>query len=43
MSVGLDHFSERDPVTSEFEAALGRLEVAVTGEYRLPPTGLPRR
>jgi len=43
MSVGLDHFSERDPVTSEFEAALGRLEVAVTGEYRMPSTGLPRR
>ncbi len=43
MSVGLDHYSERDPVTSEFEAALGRLEVAVTGEYPLPLPSLPRR
>lgn len=31
-SVGLDQYSGRDPVTSEFATALDRLEVAVTGE-----------
>lgn len=31
-SVGLDQFSERDPVTSQFSTALDRLEVAVTSE-----------
>ena len=32
MSVGLDQFSERDPLTSQFSTALGKLELATTGE-----------
>lgn len=36
-SVGLDQFSGRDPVTSEFATALDELEVAVTGELPIPP------
>jgi predicted acylesterase/phospholipase RssA len=39
-SVGLDEFSARDPVTSEFSTALDELEVAVTGEIPVaPPSG----
>ena len=33
MSVGLEQFSERDPLTSQFSTALGRLEVAATSEF----------
>ncbi len=36
-SVGLDQFSERDPVTSQFSTALDDLEVAVTSEMPIPP------
>jgi len=36
-SVGLDQFSERDPVTSQFSTALDQLEVAVTAEMPVPP------
>jgi len=32
MSVGLEQFSERDPLTSQFSTALGKLELATTGE-----------
>jgi len=32
MSVGLEQFSERDPLTSQFSTALGKLEMAATGE-----------
>jgi len=33
MSVGLEQFSERDPLTSQFSTALGKLELAATGEF----------
>jgi hypothetical protein len=36
-SVGLDQFSERDPVTSQFSTALDELEVAVTSEMPVAP------
>ncbi len=38
-SVGLDQFSERDPVTSMFSTALDRLEVAVTSEMPVASGG----
>lgn len=37
MSVGLEQFSERDPLTSQFATALGRLEVAATSEFPVAP------
>ncbi len=36
-SVGLDQFSERDPVTSQFSTALDQFEVAVTSEMPVAP------
>lgn len=36
-SVGLQQFSERDPVTSQFSTALDALEVAVTGDIPISP------
>ena len=41
-SVGLDQFSERDPVTSQFSTALDQFEVAVTSEMPVAPAS-PRR
>jgi predicted acylesterase/phospholipase RssA len=37
MSVGLEQFSERDPLTSQFSTALGKLELAATGELPAAP------
>jgi NTE family protein len=33
MSVGLEQFSERDPLTSQFSTALGKLELATTRDF----------
>lgn len=43
MSVGLEQFSERDPLTSQFSTALGRLEVATTSEFPVVPASGRRR
>ena len=41
-SVGLDQFSERDPVTSQFSTALDQFEVAVTSEMPVAPASTRR-
>ena len=43
MSVGLEQFSERDPLTSQFATALGRLEVATTSEFAVAPASGRRK